>query len=120
MRLLHAILLLAALGCGGEPTEVPKTPAAIPKKPEIPQDAVRVVIVNAQESDGGKYHQALQDAIEGPSHRSTMSRVSDGTTVQITVQLSPVSDPHAFAKKISFGKVVSVQDRIVTVDAVSK
>ena len=49
-----------------------------------------------------------------------MSRVSDGTTVQITVQLSPVSDPHAFAKKISFGKVVSVQDRIVTVDAVSK
>lgn len=98
---LFAVLLLGSLGCGGEMTG------------EVPQNAVRVVISGVQGDAADQYYEQLQNAIEGSSRSSTMSR-SGGS---MTVQLSPVSDPKAFAEKISFGKVVSVQGRVITVDA---
>ena len=68
----------------------------------------------AAEKDRDAIRETLAGMTDGSSHWMTTSTWGDS----MTVQLSPVADTKAFARKINFGEVSDVEERTIRVEFV--
>ncbi len=94
---LLAILALAASGCNLE---------------QDPATTVQIEITGIRDkADREAVAEKLGGMTDGSGHSMTSSWSGD----KMTINLSPVSDVHAFSEKIDFGKVTAVEDRTVKV-----
>jgi hypothetical protein len=103
--------MLLAGGLGG-----PLGGPSFPSPGTIPDDAVMIEVVNeiAQEDE-----EALQTALEKKADDVDVSlAIAIRAGKSLKIEVSPVEDVAAFAKKIDFGKVlkVDVEKRTITID----
>jgi hypothetical protein len=79
-----------------------------------PDLTVQIKITNIADANTRQYILDRLPALTGSKNHRMQSRSSGKTT---TVLLAPVKDAQAFAQKINFGKVTSVNGRVITVAA---
>lgn len=78
-----------------------------------PATTVKIEIVGVDDdADRESIKEDLTELVDGSSH--SMTSFSSGDNM--TVSLSPVTDPDTFSKKIEFGTVTSVDDRTIKVE----
>ncbi|MEO1618805.1 MAG: hypothetical protein AAFV88_23340 [Planctomycetota bacterium] len=77
-----------------------------------PEKSVTVEISGiSTDTDRESVSETLKEFVDGSSHVMTSSYAGDS----MSITLSPVTDVQAFADKIDFGEVQSVEERTVTV-----
>ena len=78
-----------------------------------PEKTVSVEISGVKASERETITETLEGMVDGSGGHSMFSSFAGES---MSVSLSPVSDPEAFAKKINFGKVTEVKERTIKVD----
>jgi len=96
-----ALLVPAALVLGGCGMGSPETTVQIKIK-NVPDDDTKDAI-----------EEKLKGMTDGSGHAMSLTYMNG----EMDVSLSPVSDVKAFAGKVDFGKVTSIEGRTVHVDA---
>jgi hypothetical protein len=97
------------------PTLMAALTLAVPLTVGCSQDPATTVTLEitgiSAESDREKVAETLKEMTDGSSHSMRSTYSGD----QLTISVSPVSDVDAFAEKIDFGEVTSVNGRTIQV-----